>query len=240
MIYDNVSIFSDPFETARKFAEYFLEKVKKSIRCNVALSGGSTPKRLFDYLTANYSKSKIWQKIHFYWGDERCVAPDNEQSNYRMTSEYLLDHINIPTGNIHRIFGEYNAQEEATRYSDLLKNNLAVKNDFPVFDLIILGMGDDGHAASIFPNNMDLLNSKYVCAVAEHPETEQQRITLTGRTINNAREVIFLVTGDNKKEKVFEILNQAGEWEKYPASYINPVEGRLSWFLDKTAASKLL
>ena len=239
MMDNKVKIFSDPYKTTSNFAEYFLELVKNNTTFNVALSGGSTPILLFDSLAANHSQSKIWQKINFYWGDERCVAADDKDSNYGMTKRHLLDKMDIPAENIYRIKGENDPQTEVQRYSSLLIKNLSVKNSLPVFDLIILGMGDDGHTASIFPNQMDLINSKKACAIAEHPASKQKRITLTGRTINNAKEVSFLVTGDNKKRKVFEILNKSAEWKKYPASYINPDTGKLLWFLDKAAASLL-
>jgi len=239
MISKNVKIFSNPLETASGFAGCFLEQVSKATTFTVALSGGSTPKLLFNCLAENQSKSDIWEKVEFYWGDERCVPPNNADSNYKMTKEHLLDKIEIPGKNIHRILGENEPQDEARRYSDLLLKNLSVKNRLPVFDLIILGMGEDGHTASIFPNQMDLLDSKNICAVAEHPVSGQKRITLTGAVINNANEIAFLVTGENKKEKVFEVLNKFGDWKKYPASHIDSVSGKVIWFLDKAVAYML-
>jgi len=236
MINKNVQIFSNPYETAREFADYFLQLVSEAIIFNVALSGGSTPKLFFNYLAKNHYKIDAWQKVNFYWGDERCVPPDDSDSNYKMTKEHLLNKIEIPVQNIQRILGENEPQSEAKRYSDLLITNLPNKNNLPVFDLIILGMGDDGHTASIFANQMDLLDSEDICAVAEQPATKQKRITLTGKVINNAKEVVFLVTGESKKEKVFEILYKSAAWKNHPASYIEPKDGKVRWFLDKAAA----
>jgi 6-phosphogluconolactonase len=239
MMKNNIKIFSDPFETAQKCADYLIELVNNSSQAHIALSGGSTPKILFDYLSDQYGHSKIWQKVNLYWGDERCVPPEHEESNYGMTKTHLLDKTDIPENNIFRIRGENNPQQEAKRYSSLLQKNLPCLNDIPVFDLVILGLGEDGHTASIFPGQMDLLNSVDVCAVAEHPLSKQKRITLTGMTINNARAVVFLVTGSGKKEKVAEIINKRGSWEKYPAAFINPENEQKTWFLDTAAASLL-
>jgi 6-phosphogluconolactonase len=153
-----------------------------------------------------------------------------------MPREQLFDQIKIPTENLHRILGANNPDQEAERYSDLIISKLPRKNNLPSFDLIILGMGDDGHTASIFPNQMNLIGEESICAVARHPGSGQLRISLTGTAINNAQIIAFLVTGAGKKEKVTEVLNHSGDWEKYPASYINPADGTLHWFLDQDAA----
>ena len=177
--------------------------------------------------------------MHFFWGDERCVPPDHSESNYKMTSDHLLTKIEIPDKNIHRVKGEIEPQSEADRYAAEIKNLVAVEGDLPKFDLVMLGMGEDGHTASIFPHQMHLLQSENICEVATHPESGQKRITLTGKVINNAAQVVFLVTGKSKAEKMFEILEQQGRWKDYPATYIQPHNGSLTWFLDRTAAGKL-
>ena len=239
MMKEKIKIFSNQKELARNFGDYFYELSSKNKKTNVALSGGSTPRILFDYLAVNCSDSTFWENIHLYWGDERCVPPVADDSNYKMTKEHLLDKIEIPVKNVHRILGENNPAVEAKRYSDLLLKNLSVKNNLPVFDLVILGIGNDGHAASIFPHQMELLDSENICDVAEHPVSGQKRISLTGKVINNAKEIVFLVTGENKKQKTFEIIHKTGNWKTYPAYHIKPLSGKISWFLDAAAASLL-
>ncbi|MGW8123917.1 6-phosphogluconolactonase [Roseivirga echinicomitans] len=233
-----VKTFKNPEATAKAFADYLCEKQLHVNRLNIALSGGSTPKLLFQILVQKYLDKIDWAKFHFYWGDERCVPPTSGESNYGMTHEYLFQHIDIPEENIHRVLGENKPSEEVLRYGQLITENLPSINGLPQFDLIILGLGEDGHTASIFPHQMELLTSKEVCAIAEHPTSAQKRITLTGALINNAKEVCFLVTGEAKAEKVNEILNITGNCERYPASYIKPSHGELTWFLDKTAYGK--
>ena len=141
----------------------------------------------------------------------------------------------MPEANVHRVLGENDPVQEAQRYGKEIEDGLPSANGLPQFDLIILGMGADGHTASIFPHEMELLDSKEVCAVATHPESGQKRVSLTGQVINNARVVTFLVTGASKAEKVVEIFNQSGDWKSYPASYIKPDSGELTWYLDKAA-----
>ena len=230
-------IYPSKTEAASAFAQILSEQVNaKDESFHLALSGGSTPKLLFTLLAENYRNEIPWERVHLWWGDERCVPPDHEESNYRMTQEFLLFSINIPKRNIHRVRGEDRPEQEAIRYGEEIEAHLEHKNDLPVFDMIMLGMGSDGHTASIFPDNMALLDSSQTCAVAIHPDSGQKRVTLTGKVINQAREVAFLVTGASKKEKVQTILGNAEGARAYPAAHIQPVEGKLSWYLDEAAA----
>ena len=231
-----VNIAESKKQTARLFSEYFSNLIAKNTISHIALSGGSTPKEVFKELAEHFKNKVDWSKVQFYWGDERCVPPDDEESNYKMANEYLFSKIEFPLANIQRIKGENEPAEEATRYSDLLEKNLPKFNMQPQFDLVILGVGDDGHTASIFPNQINLWNSKAYCEVAEHPETGQKRVTLTGNIINNAKEVAFLVTGANKAKKVLEIIEKEGNYNTYPASLVEPRSGGLNWFLDADAA----
>ena len=235
----NIKIFSDPQSVAKNFSEYFIQLASHKTKFNVALSGGSTPKIIFDYLAEKYPQASTWHNIHLYWGDERCVPPNDDDSNFKMTKQHLLDKIEIPSQNIHRIKGESIPQEESGRYALELSNNLPLKKEVPIFDLVILGMGDDGHTASIFPDQLELLESSNICEVATHPISGQKRITLTGRVINNAGEIIFLVTGGKKKEKVSEIIQETGNFKNYPANYVKPLNGKLGWYLDQAAAGLL-
>ena len=208
-------------------------------KINIALSGGSTPKVIFDFLSLNYNTKIDWNRINFFWGDERCVPPDNIESNYLMTEEHLFSKINIDRKNIFRIKGENDPETEADRYAETILNTVPRIGRFPVFDIVALGLGEDGHTASIFPMIMKLLASENICEVAVHPVTKQKRITMTGKVLNNAKKVIFFVTGKNKSEIIDNVLNRKNDYEKYPASHVNPVNGELIWLLDKNAASGL-
>ncbi|UJH67681.1 6-phosphogluconolactonase [Allomuricauda sp. SCSIO 65647] len=231
-----VKIYKDKQEVAQQFSAYFADLVHRKQTFHVALSGGSTPKLAFDVLASEYGPKIDWSKIHFYWGDERCVPPDDDDSNYKMTVEHLFSKIDVPRANIHRILGESDPKREALRYANLLEINLDRVAGVPQFDLVLLGMGDDGHTASIFPHEIELWNAHDHCVVATHPDSKQKRVSINGKVINRAKEVIFLVTGASKAEKVNEIHNQKEGHEKYPAALVKPKSGKLTWFLDEEAA----
>jgi len=236
---NSFEIFETQIDLAEGFADEFRKTCEEVIlvngKINIALSGGSTPKMLFTVLAVEYKNKIDWSKVNFYWVDERCVPADDEQSNFGMTNKTLLSNISIPEKNIHRIIGENDPEKEAVRYSDLLKKNIPLRNNFPEFDMILLGIGEDGHTASIFPDQMDLLNSEKFCAVAVHPETKQKRITLTGKVIDNAERIYFLATGSGKAEVIGTILNKKKDFLKYPAAHIKPLDGILKWYLDDKA-----
>jgi 6-phosphogluconolactonase len=164
------------------------------------------------------------------------LPPEDDDSNYKMTVTHLISKIDIPRENIHRIKGENDPEYEAKRYAELLEERLPKVADIPQFDLIILGMGDDGHTASIFPHEIELWYSPKFCEVAVHPESGQKRVSITGNIINNADTVVFLVTGNSKADKFNEIKNRTGNYSNYPASLVQPKSGRLLWFLDEAAA----
>lgn len=232
-----INIYRDKHELAIAFCEELLKLRKNQEQFNIALSGGSTPKIIFEELSKNYKDKFDWNEIHFYWGDERCVPPDDTESNYGMTKKYLLDHIDIPRENIHRIKGENDPVIEAERYSDEIKILVNSKNGLPNFDLVMLGLGEDGHTASIFPDQMNLLHSEKICEVATHPSTGQKRITITGKVINNSRAVTFLATGKGKSETLKKVLKEKDE--RLPATYIQPFNGSLKYFVDESAARLL-
>lgn len=234
-----VKIYKDKTAVAKQFSSYFFDVIKGASSFHMALSGGSTPKLIFDVLAAEYGNQIDWSKIHFYWGDERCVKPTDAQSNYKMTVDHLFSKIDVPKDNIHRVLGENDPKGEAMRYANLLEINLDRIDTIPQFDLVLLGMGDDGHTASIFPHEIDLWNSKDHCVVATHPDSGQKRVSINGKVINKAKEVAFLVTGSGKAEKVDEIHNRKGEYKKYPAALVNPESGNLIWFMDEDAAASI-
>ena len=240
-------IFS--FRTKEDLIMMLAEKIQNLIRdtlisgrdFNIALSGGSTPGILFEYIVNSDQRdeSGIWEKVRFYWVDERCVPPDHPESNYRMANDTLLSNLPHSDKYVFRMKGEMDPQTEAARYSQLLKGQLPSVNNLPVFDLVLLGMGKDGHTASIFPDQMELLSTENLCDIGVHPESGQHRLTLTGKVINNADHVFFLVTGADKATTVAEILGSGPQAENFPASHIKPVYGNLLWFLDDPAASLL-
>ena len=235
----DLKIYKDKQEVAEQFSSYFVDKLKDSDTFHVALSGGSTPKIVFDVLADNFADKVDWSKVHFYWGDERCVPPSDNESNYKMTLEHLFSKIEVPEENINRILGEKDPGGEALRYANLLEIDLDRVAGVPQFDLVILGMGDDGHTASIFPDEIELWDAADHCVVATHPDSGQKRVSINGKVINTAKEVAFLVTGASKAEKVKAVVQKTKGSEAYPASLVNPASGNLIWFLDQAAASKL-
>ena len=224
---------------AGKLKQFILSGSNESKFLNIALSGGKTPKTFFDYLSRNILGENEWRKVRLFWVDERCVPPGHPESNYGMTKKHLLDKISIPEENVFRIRGESDPADEAERYSTILNEHISLKNNIPEFDLILLGLGEDGHTASIFPSRLDLLVSRNNCEVTMHPVSNRKRISLTGRVINNGAGVVFLVTGKNKSDAVSAVINKVPGSEKLPAAGISPADGVLEWYLDREAACKL-
>jgi len=235
-----VKVYPTNDDLAKDFASEVIQKFDDASQLGkpfyLMLSGGNTPKLLFEYMAKFSRDKKCWDHVHLYWGDERCVPPEHPDSNFGMAKQTLLDHINIPAKNIHRIHGEDDPEKEAMRYAAELAAVPAFENGSPVFDLIMLGMGDDGHTVSIFPVNLFLMKSQKLCEVSSHPKTGQKRITVTGGVINQANKVVFLVTGKNKAVILAEILGKTNSYLNYPASHVHPEKGELNWLLDKDAA----
>jgi 6-phosphogluconolactonase len=236
----NIQIFKNTEALSHALAATLWGLSANKNTIHIALSGGSTPKTFFEILAKEYGDKIKWENIHFWWGDERCVEPQDQESNYRMTRESLFDAISIPADNIHRILGEMEPDDEAKRYEQEISMMLNNENGLPVFDLIYLGMGNDGHTASIFPDRLELLDSTHVCEVAIHPESGQKRVTLTGKVINNAKSVCFLVTGESKAEKIEAIFKEKAGYLNNPAAHIRLGHGQLYWMLDEKAAKLIL
>jgi len=232
-------IYKTPEALSVVLAEKVLNLVKDAIieqrQFHIAISGGRTPKVLFDYIASAYQDPKHWNHTHFYWVDERCVPHDHPLSNYRLINEALLRYLTLPYANVHRMMGEKEPYDEAARYERDLQDTVPLKDGLPCFDLILLGIGEDGHTASIFPDQMKLFHSEKLCEVGIHPETRNLRITMTGKVINNAKHVYFLVTGKEKSVILAKLFNK-NEREQYPAGLVSPTHGTLEWFLDDAAA----
>jgi 6-phosphogluconolactonase len=236
---NEIKIFRSAEETASALADELAGQIYRSKQDRpfaIALSGGSTPKLLFQALAARHSDSVDWRNVNLFWVDERCVPPDDPESNYGMTRDALLEKIDIPSAFVFRIRGEEDPDSEAMRYSEVIERSVPWKNERPFFDVVLLGLGEDGHTASIFPGNEYLFNAGETCVVAVNPYSGQKRITITGRIINNAGMVIFLVSG-KKKAAIVEKIMCGGVKAEYPAEHVKPVDGKIIWYLDDEAAS---
>jgi 6-phosphogluconolactonase len=226
-------------EAARRFAEQAEACAKHAGRCAVALSGGSTPKAMFQILAEKpYADTIPWRSIYFFWGDERCVPPDHADSNYRMADETLLSKVPIPRENIFRIPAENEDHERAAaNYSETLRKFFGEER--PSFDLVFLGMGPDGHTASLFPGTTALSVNDRIAAANYVEKFQSWRITLTAATINMARNIIFLVAGADKAPALKEVIEGLRNPELYPSQLIEPSHGARLWMVDE-AAVKLL
>lgn len=219
----NTTIYRDKQEAAKALARHVFKQRSHEGAVHIAVSGGSTPRLLFELMAASPLREQIeWTNIHLYWVDERCVPPTDAESNYGMTYETLLKHVPLPEGQIHRICGEAeDSSKEAERYSELVRHALPLNEDgLPVFDVVILGMGADGHTSSIFPHEMNLLEDAAPYAVASHPTTGQRRIAMTGPTILAAQHLVLHATGEDKATVLRQILDKEPEARAYPMAYI--------------------
>jgi 6-phosphogluconolactonase len=232
-----ILVFSSLKELGNLVLKWLRQKTSQSESVSIALSGGRTPQSLFEILSTLDWSGIRKERLKLFWGDERCVPPEQEESNYRSAKLILLDKLNFPPENIFRIRGEADPTLEVLRYRVVLSKHIPIVDGFPQFDLILLGLGEDGHTASIFPGNEGLFQTKDWCAVTSHPQTGQRRITLTGSLINHAAQVVFFVTGAAKADLITEI-QQTLNPQKKPASFISPISENLCWIIDKGAANK--
>ncbi len=231
----NYITFPTAQNAVEKIAQEFALYSQLNRPVHISLSGGSTPKLLFKTLAQEPYKSQIqWQNLHFWWGDDRMVPPQDPESNYGEVQKLLFDHIQIPVENIHRIRGEEAVEQELARFSQEL--TACVPNG--EFDWIILGMGTDGHTASLFPHQTDF-NDQNLAVIAKHPETGQIRISKTAKLLEQAKRITYLVTGASKAEILKEIQMTLAENLPYPAAKIKAKNGVTEWYLDKDAARLL-
>jgi 6-phosphogluconolactonase len=221
---------------ADEFTRCAREAIAEHGRFAVALSGGSTPKGVYSLLAQD--NNLPWEKIHFFFSDERHVPPDHPDSNYRMANESLLSKVAIPPESVHRIAAELDAEMAAAQYEDELRNFFQTEPDaWPRFDLIMLGMGPDGHTASLFPGSAALNENSHWVVANWVEKFKAYRITFTFSVINQAAEVMFLVAGQDKSQVLKEVLR--GKPDVYPCQRVKPMNGRLLWIVDKSAASLL-
>ncbi|OOF57407.1 6-phosphogluconolactonase [Rodentibacter genomosp. 2] len=231
----NTITFSTAQQAVEKIAQEFVIYSQSAHPVHISLSGGFTPKLLFKTLSQLPYQTVInWQNLHFWWGDERMVAAQDPESNYGEVQKLLFDHIQIPAENIHRIRGENEPQLELKRLQEELS---AVISD-GVFDWIILGIGTDGHTASLFPHQTNF-DDENLAVIAKHPESGQIRISKTAKLIKQAKRITYLVTGEGKAEILKEIQTTSAENLPYPAAKIKAQNGITEWYLDKAAAALL-
>jgi len=229
-------------EAAVEFARLATASVKTRNRFTVVLSGGSTPKSLYALLAGGEPwRSEVpWDKMHFFWGDERHVPPDHADSNYRMAYEAMLSKVPVPVENMHRIKSEEtDAAESARAYEQELRSFFKLTpHQVPRFDLVLLGLGPDGHVASLFPGTPALQEREHLVVANWVEKLNAWRITLTLPVLNQAAMVIFLVSGKEKANILREVLESAPA-QSYPAQFIRPIDGSLLWLVDREAASLL-
>ena len=238
---ENIEVYTDALGLAQAAAQHFVDQAHKNIsthgQFNVALSGGTTPRVMHSILAAAFRDEVDWSKVYFFWGDERNVPPDHPDSNYRIAYETLIDPLGIGPTQIHRIQAELPPEEAAHKYQQALRQHLDSKS--PQFDLILLGMGADGHTASLFPDT-NALDENESWVVANWVEKmDSWRITLTAPFINSARQITLLIAGESKASALKKVLEGPRETTTYPSQLIQPNNGSLLWLLDQAAASQL-
>lgn len=231
----SVKIFESPEELAEAAARAFVKGAERAVaergRFAVALAGGSTPKRTYEVLARDHAGDVDWPNAHVFFGDERTVSPDHEDSNYRMAREALLDH--VPVGSVHRMRGEAPPEEAAASYERELREFFA--EEPPVLDLVMLGIGPDGHTASLFPGTPALEVTDRLAVANPVPKLDTTRITLTAPILSAAREVLFLVAGGDKAGALAGILDGDADPREYPAKLVRPPGGP-TWMVDRAAA----
>jgi len=222
---------------ADEFVSQATDAVSTHGRFTVALSGGSTPRRLYQLLAESYAHSIPWGQVFLFWGDERHVPPDHPDSNYRMASEAMLSKVPVPMENVFRIHAEENATRAAADYEQTLKNFFQLRpGEVPRFDLILLGMGSDGHTASLFPDTAVLQEQSRLVVAHWIDKLQTYRITLTLPVLNNSACVMFLVTGGDKADVLREVLETDSSGAHFPSKLIQPKNGSLLWLIDRAAA----
>ncbi len=241
-----IHIFDELAALHTKAADFFARWARQAVlrrgRFLAALSGGGTPTGLYEQLaSSSYRDGLPWAQMHFFWGDERMVAPDDPGSNFRQANETLLKHVSIPEQNIWRIPGELPAETAAARYTQVLAEIAAPAGAWPRFDLALMGMGADGHTASLFPGPVSQVerSTPAMAVTAAYQGRPASRVTLTPMVFNSARQVLFLVTGAEKAQALQRVILGPANPEIWPAQRIQPEPGAIRWLVDSQAASLL-
>jgi 6-phosphogluconolactonase len=236
----DVRVCADSFDLSRQAAEAAVGTIDNAVRtagtCSIALSGGSTPRTLHRLLASEFRARIPWANVQVFWGDERYVPPEDPRSNYRMAKETLLDHVPCPPANIHPMPTRFPTADVAARdYEQTLRKHFV--GEWPRFDLVLLGIGDDGHTASLFPGSLALAERTRWVVTARAPVEPHVRLTLTLPALARAAAVYVLVVGASKAEALRRVLVGAGDWIKYPASGIRLGAESVVWWADRDAAA---
>ncbi|MBD0372127.1 MAG: 6-phosphogluconolactonase [Pyrinomonadaceae bacterium] len=237
----HVEVWANAHQLINRAAELFAETARQVVAEHdsfaVALSGGTTPRALYEMLAGEvYAPQIPWEEMLVFWSDERCVPPEADESNYRMAYEAMLARVPVPVNQIHRMRGEDEPEQAARDYEKLLQEKLG---NPPRFDLILLGMGEDGHTASLFPNSPALHDTEHLVAAPYVEKLKAHRLTMTLVTINAARNVTFLATGEAKAATLRAVLEGEKDARRYPSQLVEPTGGELIWLVDEAAASRL-
>jgi 6-phosphogluconolactonase len=239
----DIRIFKDLEKLSRHTADLFIDQAQHAIndrdRFLVSLNGGSTPNRFFQLLGSDYKDQAEWGKIHIFWGDERCVPYDDPGSCYGQARDAFLNHVAIPASNIHPVNTHLQPAEAAKDYAGVLHQFAAPPLDVPQIDLVFLGMGEDGHTASLFPGSPVQAAEIAIPVTANYQDRPANRVSLTQLVFNRARTVVFMATGEKKAETLAEVLSDRYNPERLPAQRINPHDGQLLWLVDEAAAGAL-
>jgi 6-phosphogluconolactonase len=240
-----MEVVSDIEKLALRSVEIFVTDAEKAIKNSntfrVAISGGHTPKRFFELLgELSQAKNLAWNKIHLFWVDERCVPIDSESSNYKLARDTFLGKVSVPKENIHRIPTECNDSKlAAEHYEKAIRDVFKLADGFPVFDLITLGMGVDGHTGSLFPGSYASIDTEHLVSVVYVLDEKLNRITLTHPVLKAAKHLVILITGEEKACVLREILNCDPDDVRYPIHSIWPVLDKVTWLIDQQAAKLL-
>lgn len=247
MLAPELRIWENGEELAREAADFVVwtgeQAVKGGGTFRLALAGGTTPKALYALLAgSSLAKRLDWRRVEVFFGDERCVPPDHADSNFRMADEALLKPLKIPQDRIFRMKGEDEPEQAARQYEDRIRKAFDVSAPaWPRFDLILLGLGEDGHTASLFPGTAAVNERQRLAVPNQAPQGVRERLTFTLPLINQARTVVFLVSGRSKAPALRSVLEDpAADPQRFPAKLVQPEQGRLLWFLDRAAAAELM
>lgn len=240
-----VKVFDDPERVALAAACILQERALEAVALRglftLALAGGSTPRRVYELLADEGTSVYVdWQKVHIFFGDERMVPPDHPDSNYRMANEALLSRVPVPPENVHRIEGLGDAAANASAYESEMRGLFGDDAEWPRLDLVMLGMGEDGHTASLFPHTAALDERRAWVAANWVEKLGAWRVTLTAPAINAARHVLFLAGGAGKAERLREVLKGERDPSRLPSQLIRPRDGTLEWYVDRAAAAGLV
>ncbi len=238
----DLRVYADAAELSQRAAEAVAAALNNAVRttgtCSLVLSGGSTPRTLYSILAAQYHARIPWPHVHVFWGDERYVPPDDSRSNYRMAKEALLDHVPCPAANIHKMPTHCsNADVAAREYEATLRSHFA--GEWPGFDLVLLGLGDDGHTASLFPGSLALAEKTRWVVATTAPVEPRLRLTLTLPALTAATTIYVLVAGSSKAPALRHVLEGVGDWIRYPAAGVRLGAAAVVWWADREAAAPL-